>query len=97
MSVAGSILGLVLLAASIAGLTLMPRPDRLIAPLVRLGRGARRWWVLSLAVAAPILVGVGVSLSASESRPFVLILVVVTAGPLLLACAWAWARARSFS
>jgi len=97
MPVAGSILGLVFLVGSIAGLTLMPRPDGLIAPLVRLGRGTRRWWVLGLAVAAPILVGVGASLSASESRPFVLFLVVVTVVPLLLACVWAWARARSFS
>jgi hypothetical protein len=97
MSVAGSVLGLVFLLGSIAGLSLMPRPDAVIAPLVRLGRGTRRWWVLGLAVAAPILVGVGASLSAPEPRAFVLLLVVVTAGPLLLACVWAWARARSFS
>ncbi|MGA8208400.1 MAG: hypothetical protein WB867_10320 [Candidatus Dormiibacterota bacterium] len=97
MSAMESILGLLFLVGSIAGLTLMPRPDRLMAPVVRLGRGTRRWWVLSLAVAAPILVGVVVSLPASESRPFVLLLVVVTAAPLLLACVWAWARARSFS
>jgi hypothetical protein len=97
MSVAGSILGLVFLVGSTAGLKLMPRPDRLMALLVKLGHGTRRWWVLSLAVAAPILVGVGASLSASESRPFVLLLVVVTTAPLLLACVWAWARARSFS
>ncbi|MGA8427880.1 MAG: hypothetical protein WB801_09900, partial [Candidatus Dormiibacterota bacterium] len=97
MSVTGSILGLLFLVGSIAGLALMPRPDGLMAPLVRLGRGTRRWWVLSLAVAAPILVGVVASLPGSESRPFVLLLVVVTAVPLLLACVWAWARARSFS
>ncbi|MGB6770606.1 MAG: hypothetical protein WBF51_01185 [Candidatus Dormiibacterota bacterium] len=98
MSVVGAILGLVFLVGSIAALTLMPRPPGgVIAALVRLGRGTRRWWVLGLAVAAPTLVGVGASLSASESRPFALVLVVATAVPLLLACLWAWARARSFS
>ncbi|HUY25730.1 MAG TPA: hypothetical protein VMV09_10590 [Candidatus Saccharimonadales bacterium] len=97
MSVVSAILGLVFLLGSIAALTLMPSPGGVIAPLLRLGRGTRRWWVLGLAVAAPILVGVGASLSASESRAFALLLVVGTAVPLLLACLWAWARARSYS
>ncbi|MFZ0167838.1 MAG: hypothetical protein WAL64_00260 [Candidatus Dormiibacterota bacterium] len=97
MSVVDAIFGLVFLVGSIAALTLMPRPGGVLAALVRLGRGTRRWWVLGLAVAVPILVGVGASLSASESRPFALVLVVATAVPLLLACLWAWARARSFS
>lgn len=97
MALAGTVLGLIFLVVAGVGLTLVPRPNRLIAPLLRLGRGTRRWWVLSLAVAAPILVGVGASLSTSESRQFAILLVVVTAGPLLLACVWAWARARSYS
>jgi hypothetical protein len=97
MALAGTVLGLIFLVVAGVGLTLVPRPNRLIAPLLRLGRGTRRWWVLSLAVAAPILVGVGASLSTSESRQFAILLVVVTAGPLLLACVWAWARAKSYS
>jgi|GEM_PF-4526255 len=97
MAVVGAILGLIFLVIAGVGLTFLPRPDGLIAPSLKLGRGTRRWWVLSLAVAAPILVGVGASLSTSESRQFAILLVVVTAGALLLACVWAWARARSYS
>ncbi|MGP8249543.1 MAG: hypothetical protein ACLQNU_06315 [Candidatus Dormibacteria bacterium] len=97
MAVAESGVGLFFLVIAGVGLTLVPRPEGLIAPLRRLGRGTRRWWVLSLAVAAPILVGVGASLSTAESRQFAILLVVVTAGPLLLACVWVWARARSYS
>jgi hypothetical protein len=97
MAVEGSVLGLIFLVIASVGLTLVPRPDGLVAPLLRLGRGSRRWWVLSLAIAVPILLGVGASLATSESRQFAILLVVVTAGPLLLACVWVWARARSYS
>jgi hypothetical protein len=97
MSVAGAVLGLVVLIGVTIGVALMPRPAGLVAALQRLGRGSRRWWVLGLAAGVPIWVGVGASLSTSESRPFAFLLVAVAAVPLLLACVWAWARARSFS
>jgi uncharacterized membrane protein len=97
MAVEGLVLGLVFLVIAGVGLSLVPRRDGLMAPLLRLGRGTRRWWVLSLAIAAPILVGVVASLSTSESRQFAILLALVTAGTLLLACVWAWARARSYS
>jgi hypothetical protein len=97
MSGVATAVGVLLLVGVTAGLILMPRLDGLLAPFQRLGRGARRWWVLGLTAAVPIWVGVGASLSTSESRPFGFLLVAGVLVPLLLACAWAWARARSFS
>jgi hypothetical protein len=97
MTVAGAVEGVLALVAVPAALLRTPRLDDLLSPLQRLGRGPRRWWVLSLAVAVPLWVGVGAGLSTSASRPFAFLLVGGLAVPLLLACAWAWARARSFS
>jgi hypothetical protein len=97
MSIAGIVVGMVLLIAVAAGLALAPAPRDFLPFLVKLGRGSRRWWVLALAVALSLLAGVLASLSTSESRPFALLLVLGVGVPLLLACAWAWGRARSFS
>ncbi|HVC22693.1 MAG TPA: hypothetical protein VNH82_04615 [Candidatus Dormibacteraeota bacterium] len=96
MTFAGIVIGAVLLVAVTALFALAPLAgDPLVLPR-RLGRGSRRWWILALAVALPLLVGVGSGLS-SVAHQFALLLVVVVVLPLLLACLWAWGRARSFS
>jgi heme A synthase len=96
MDFAGSAIGVVLLVAVAAGISRAPRGSDPLAGVRRLGRGARRWWILALAVALPLLVGVAAGLS-SVSRTFAVLLVLAIVVPLLLACLWAWGRARSFS
>lgn len=97
MAIVATLLGLVLLLVVVAGLVRLPPVDGWLEQPRRLGRGPRRWWIVGLATALPLLIGVAASLATPESHGFVLLLVLGLLVPLPLACVWVWARARSFS
>jgi hypothetical protein len=95
MDLVGALVGLLLLAGVTTLLLRLPVPEGPTRILLALGRGSRRWWLLALAFALPVLAGIAVS--GATAHGFALFLVVVTVIPLLLACTWTWVRARSYS
>lgn len=97
MDIAAILMGAVLLVLVGGGLTRLPLEDHRLDWVRGLGRGSRRWWVLGLAVALPLLVGVAASLSGGGPHQFALVLALGLAVPLLLACSWVVARAGTFS
>ncbi len=97
MTVAGIIVGLVLLLGVSAGIALAPRLGDYLPFVITLGRERRRWWLLAATIVVTLLAALLAGLSTSESRPFTLLLVLGVVVPLALACAWAWGLARRIS